>query len=141
VVYVPGAVPQGSGTANLKPLGIAGQAVHLALTSTSARAQSKPNTSVTLFDQGLVQVLEAAVTGLAPKQTYVLAFATRPDGTGTIEPLTRFTTNPAGSAVVNAIGPIRQVVRMQEGATRRYLVILRTGPDGAAAVPVQVQVP
>jgi YVTN family beta-propeller protein len=141
VVYVPGAVPQGPGTANLQPLGIAGQAVHLALTSASARTHPKPDTSVTLFDQGLVQVLEAAVTGLAPKQTYVLALATRPDGTGTIEPLTRFTTNPAGSAVVNAIGPIRQVVRMQQGAPRRYLVILGAGADAAAAAPVQVQVP
>ena len=140
VVYVAGAVPQGSGTANLQPLGIAGQAVHLALTSTSARGQSKPDTSVTLFDQGLVQVLEAAVTGLAPKQTYVLALATRPDGTGTIEPLTRFTTNPAGSAVVNAIGPIRQVVRMQEGVPRRYLVILRNESGRATGAPVQVQV-
>ncbi len=141
VVYVPGAVPEGSGTANLQPLGIAGQATHLALTSTSARTQSKPDTSVTLFDQGLVQVLEAAVTGLAPKQTYVLGLATRPDGTGAVEPLTRFTTNPVGSAVVNAIGPIRQVVRMQVGAARRYLVILRAGSDAVAAVPVQVQVP
>lgn len=140
VVYVAGAVPQGSGTANLQPLGIAGQAVHLALTSTSARGQSKPDTSVTLFDQGLVQVLEAAVTGLAPKQTYVLALATRPDGTGTIEPLTRFTTNPAGSAVVNAIGPIRQVVRMQQGVPRRYLVILRNESGRATGAPVQVQV-
>jgi YVTN family beta-propeller protein len=140
LVYVPGAVPQGPGTANLQPLGIAGQAVHLALASPSARGKWKPATSVTLFDQGLVQVLEAAATGLAPKQTYVLALATRPDGTGAIEPLTRFTTNPAGSAVVNAIGPIRQVVRMQEGATRRYLVILRAGPNASAAAPVQVQV-
>jgi YVTN family beta-propeller protein len=141
VVYVPGAVPQGSGMANLQPLGLAGEAVHLALTSPSTPAQSKPDTSVTLFDQGSVQVLEAAVTGLAPKQKFVLAFATRPDGTGTIEPLTQFTTNPAGSAVVNAIGPIRQVIQMQEGDARRYLVILRDGSDGAAAVPVQVQVP
>jgi len=139
VVYVPGAVPQGSGMANLQPLGLAGRAVHLALTSPSAPPHSKPDTSVTLFDQGHVQVLEAAVTGLEPKQTYVLALSTRPDGTGTIEPLTRFTTNPAGSAVVNAIGSIRQVVRMQEGAPRRYLVILRSGPGAAA--PVQVQVP
>jgi hypothetical protein len=71
----------------------------------------------------------------------VLAFATRPDGTGTIEPLTRLTTNPAGGAVINATGPIRQVVRMQVGAARRYLVILRAGSDAVAAVPVQVQVP
>lgn len=140
VVYVPGAVTEGSGTANLQPLGVAGQAAHLALTSISARARSKPDTTVTLYDQGQVQVLEAAVTGLAPRQAYMLAFSTRPDGRGTIEPLTRFTTNPAGSAVVNAIGPIRQVLRMQEGASQRYLVILHVGSSGAATTPVQVQV-
>lgn len=143
VVYVPGAVPQGAGTANLQPLGVAGQAAHLALTSVSAslRPQSKPDTTVALYDQGLVQVLEAAVTGLAPKQTYVLALATHADGTGTIEPLTRFTTNPSGSAVVNAIGPFRQVVLVQQDAPRRYLVILGTGANGATGEPVQIEVP
>ena len=30
---------------------------------------------MTLFDQGLVQVLEASVTGLEPKQPYVLALS------------------------------------------------------------------
>jgi hypothetical protein len=30
-------------------------------------------TSVSLFDQGLAQVLQAAVTGLEPKQPYVLS--------------------------------------------------------------------
>jgi len=141
VVYVPGAVPQGPGTANLQPLGVAGQVIHLALSSTSARVQSKPDTNVALFEQGPVQVLQAAVTDLAPKHTYVLAFATHPDGTGTIEPLRQFMTNPTGSAIVNAIGPIRQVIHMQPGAARRYLVILSTASDGVAAAPVQVQVP
>ena len=63
----PGAVPsKDRARQNLQPLGIAGQAVHLALSFCirSAR-QSKPDTNVTLFDQGLVQVLEAAVTGLS----------------------------------------------------------------------------
>ena len=32
-------------------------------------------TSVSLFDQGLIQVLQASVTGLEPKQQYVLALA------------------------------------------------------------------
>jgi hypothetical protein len=49
-----------------------------------------------------------------------------------------FTTNPAGSAVVNAIGPIRQVVRAQEPAQRRYLVIAAgTADKPGAAVQVQ----
>jgi hypothetical protein len=37
---------------------------------------------VTLFDQGLTQVIQAAVTGLVPKQSYVLALAEGADGSG-----------------------------------------------------------
>jgi YVTN family beta-propeller protein len=140
VVYVPGAVTQGDGTPNLQPLGVAGQAVHLALTSISSAA-AKPETSVSLFDQGLVQVLQAAVTGLEPKQNYVLALATRRNGTGTVQALRQFTTNPAGSAVVNTIGPIRQVVQTQSQAPRRYLVIFRADAGNATGAPVQIQTP
>ncbi len=63
------------------------------------------------------------MTGLAPKKPYVLALALRPDGSDALEPLAAFTTNPAGSAIVNAVGPIRQVVRPEETVQRRYLVI------------------
>ena len=100
----------------------------------------KPRTSVTLFDQGLVQVLEAAATGLGPKEPYVLALSTRSDGSGAIEALASFTTNPAGSAIVNAIGPIRQIVQGEADTPRRYLVIL-TGSTTALGKPVQIQVP
>ena len=34
-----------------------------------------------------------------------------PKGEGALEPLAAFMTNPAGSAIVNAVGPIRQIVR------------------------------
>jgi hypothetical protein len=34
-----------------------------------------------------------------------------------------FSTNPAGAAIVNAVGPIRQLVRDTTAAPRRYLVI------------------
>jgi YVTN family beta-propeller protein len=140
VVYVPGAVPEGAGTANLRPLGQSGDTVHLAMVPATGNIPATPPTSVALFDQGLVQVLQAAVTGLAPKRPYVLALAARPDGSGTIEPLARFTTNPAGSAIVNTIGPIRQVVHTQGARPRRYLVIL---PDtnGRLGPPEQVQAP
>jgi YVTN family beta-propeller protein len=139
LVYVPNAVAGGDGTQNLQPLGVAGQAARLFLApATGARPAGKPPTSVALFDQGLTQVLEAAVTGLAPRQPHVLALATRPDGSGSLEPLAAFTTNPAGSAVVNAVGPIRQVVRSAEPAQRRYLVIVPGTVDKLGA-PVQVQ--
>jgi hypothetical protein len=100
----------------------------------------KAPTSVTLFDQGLVQVLEAAVTGLEPGKPYVLALANEPTGGGALEPLQGFMTNPAGSAIVNAVGPIRQVVQGADEIPRRYLVIVPgTADDHGAAVQVQRQ--
>ena len=137
LTYVPDAVPSGDGTQNLIPLGLAGQAAHLTMAAT-ANATGKAPTSVTLFDQGLVQVLEAAVTGLTPKHPYVLALATQPDGGGTLQPLTTFMTNPAGAAIVNAIGPIRQIVQSNVSAERQYLVIL-SGTLDKPGTPVQVQ--
>jgi YVTN family beta-propeller protein len=124
--YVPNAVPEGDGTTGLQPLGVAGQTTHLSLGALHAKADhddAKAATSVSLFDQGLIQILQASVTGLAPKQPYVLALANAPDGEGPLEPLSAFLTNPAGAAIVNAAGPIRQIVRGEDKLQRRYLVI------------------
>src|ERR1700739_4460070 len=71
LTYVPDAVPSGLGTQNLQSLGVAGQVGHLALAASAAETSHAP-TSVSLFDQGLIQVLEAAVSGLQPKQPYCL---------------------------------------------------------------------
>jgi len=141
VVYVPNAVPEGPGTAGLKPLGLAGQSAQLLLLSPGRKgvaAEEKAPTSVSLSDQGLVQVLEAAVTGLVPGQPYVLALSGEPSGAGVLQPLQAFKTNPAGSAIVNAIGPIRQVVRGEDKTQLRYLVIV-PGTVGNLGAPVQVQ--
>jgi YVTN family beta-propeller protein len=138
LTYVPDAVPSGPGTQNLQSLGVAGQVAHLSLAASAAEASNAP-TSVSLFDQGLIQVLEAAVSGLQPKQPYVLALAENPDGTGSLQPLQSFMTNPAGAAIVNAIGPIRQLVETDVKAQRHYLVIVpATGTT--LGTPVQVQV-
>lgn len=139
VVYVPAAVPSGSGTQGLEPLGLAGMATHFTMQSVGTGAQRSP-TSVSLFDQGSLQVLQAAVTGLEPKKPYVLALSTRPTGNGTLETLAAFMTNPAGAAIVNAIGPIRQSVLGENGARRRYLVIVPGVPSNLGA-PVQIQSP
>jgi len=56
-----------------------------------------------------------------------------------VQPLQAFKTNPAGAAVVNAIGPIRQVVRGEDKTPRRYLVIV-PGTVEKLGAPVQVQV-
>src|ERR1700740_2756731 len=133
-------VPEGLGTSNLQPLGIAGQSAQLWLAPPGDKKEANAPTSVSLSDQGLVQMLEAAVSGLEPGKPYLLALTTEPSGTGGLEPLQSFMTNPAGAAIVNAIGPIRQVVRGEDRIPRRYLVILPGTPDNhGAAVQVQME--
>jgi hypothetical protein len=97
----------------------------------------KVKTTVTLFDQAITQIVQAAVTGLVAKQPYVLALA-EPGGAGTLEPLARFTANPAGAAIVAAVGPIRQVVQPELPSSRRVLVIAPV-KDGKIAAPIQMQ--
>jgi hypothetical protein len=155
LVYVPDAVPapssehnaamttmevapEGLGTSNLKPLGLAGQSTQLMLAPPGAKKDEKATTSVSLSDQGLVQVFQAAVTGLEPGKPYLIALSSEPSGNGALEPLQGFMTNPAGAAIVNAIGPIRQLVRGEEKTPRRYLVIVPGTPDNHGAA-VQVQ--
>lgn len=113
---------------SLAQLGIAGNTFSLSLSDSSGE-----RTHVTLFDQGLVQVLQAAVTGLEPKKAYFLALADSPSG-GNLQPLAKFMSNPAGAAIVNASGPIRQLVDTPTSATRRYLVIT----DEAGGAPGKV---
>ena len=154
VVYVPNAIPvtsengnaamttmpavvERAGTENLHPLGVAGLSTQLWLAPTGQKADKAP-TSVSLSDQGLVQVLEASVTGLEPGKPYVLALSNEASGAGVLQPLQGFTTNPVGSAIVNAIGPIRQIVRGEDKAQRRYLVIA-PGTVGSLGNAVQVQ--
>jgi hypothetical protein len=97
IAYVTHAVPVG-GMQNLQPLGIAGEAAHFTLAA-AGKDGGKAPTSVSLFDQGLSQVLQASVTGLAPTQPYVLALSVEPNGNGPLEPLAAFMTIPAGSAI------------------------------------------
>ncbi|KJC41662.1 YncE family protein [Bradyrhizobium sp. LTSP857] len=131
IAYVPGAASNPDDRQNLQALGVAGQVAHLALASKDSPKDRNAPTSVSLFDQGLIQVLQASVTGLQPKQKYVLALAEHSDGSGTLQPLAAFMTNPAGSAIVNAVGPIRQIVDQSAAAAKRYLVIA----SGDAAMP------
>jgi YVTN family beta-propeller protein len=141
LAYVSNAVPEGDGTQGLLPLGIAGQAAHLTLAAKSSVAAKgeggQAPTNVSLFDQGLIQILQASVTGLKPGVDYVLALAGDREGRGGLQPLAAFTTNPAGAAIVDAAGPIRQLVR-GETAERRFLIIV-PGPIGQVGAPVQVQ--
>ncbi|MFK4525349.1 YVTN family beta-propeller protein [Bradyrhizobium japonicum] len=131
IAYVPNAAPNPDDRQNLQALGVAGQVAHLTLASKDGAKDGMAPTSVSLFDQGLIQILQASVTGLQPKQKYVLALAEHGDGSGPLQPLAAFMTNPAGSAIVNVAGPIRQIVDQSAAEARRYLVIAA----GDAAMP------
>lgn len=138
MIYIPNAVREGEGMDNLSPLGDAGKAVHLTM---GAPGSQQAATTVVVNNQGLVDLLQAAVTGLEPKKAYLLALSSHPDGSGTLEPLARFMGNPAGAAIVNTVGPLRQAVGRDTppaGSERRYLVIAATSADGRQQV-VQVQ--
>jgi len=88
-------------------------------------------------------VLQAAVTGLEPRKPHVLGFTGRADGGGAFQPLAQFMTNPAGAAVVNAVGPIRQFVAPEGGGaatTERRWLAVATVIDGKPGPVLQVQV-
>ena len=74
----------------------------------SVKAGAQAPTSVTLFDQGLADVLEASVAGLQPMQPYFLALSDNADGSGELQPLEDFTTNAAGA-------PDRQPLSVRSG--------------------------
>lgn len=140
IAYVPGAAPNPDDRQNLQPLGVAGQVAHLSLAPKDRSKDGAAPTSVSLFDQGLIQILQASVTGLQPKQKYVIALSEQSDGSGPLQPLAAFTTNPAGSAIVNAAGPIRQIVDESAASGKRYLVIASgdaAGPGGAVQIEAQ----
>lgn len=138
IAYVPDAAPDPDDRQNLQPLGVAGQVAHLVLAPKGGAKDGNAPTSVSLFDQGLIQILQASVTGLQPKQKYVLALAEHGDGSGPLQPLAAFMTNPAGSAIVNAAGPIRQIVDQSAAAAKRYLVIA-AGEAAAPGEAVQIE--
>lgn len=143
VNYVSGAVADGDLPQGLEPLGIAGRVARVSLLDVGAGRPvvdgSRP-TTVALFDQGLIQVLEASVSGLRPMTQYQLALAEQPDGHGRVQALATFVTNAAGAAIVNAIGPIRQILQAESAGDRRYLVITHSLNAGEIEL-VQVQAP
>ena len=135
IAYVSNAVPTGPGTDNLQPLGTAGKALHLTMGPIGGKGTAS---SITLFDQGIIQVVQSAVTGLQPKKPYMLVLTANADGSGAVEPLANFMSNPAGAAIVNASGPIRQIVQGSTATPRRFLAVAEV-VNGAPGRIVQVQ--
>jgi YVTN family beta-propeller protein len=134
LVYVPGAVPNGDGTANLTPLGVAGQTLHIEMMP-PAGAGTNERATVAVNSLGVIDLMQIAVVGLQPGQEYELFLVdsqVKPDASRIA--LAKFTANPSGAAVAQAIGPLRTVVGAASGAAgkqfeQRYLVVTSTGGD------------
>jgi len=134
LVYVPGAVATGDGTANLTPLGVAGQTLHIDMRPPGG-AVTNARATVAVNSLGVIDLLQIAVAGLEPGQEYELFLVdslTKPDASRVA--LTKFTANPSGAAVAQAIGPLRTVVGTADSAAgkqpeQRYLVVTATGSD------------
>ena len=105
LVYVPNAVASDRGTANLKPLGLAEQALHLELTPPPG-AISAAHASVAINSLGPIDNLQIAVTGLGPGQKYkvMLVGGTEP------QELVTFSAGIGGAAIAQALGPLKRAV-------------------------------
>ncbi len=134
LVYVPEAVPAGGGMAGLMPLDEAGKAAHLTLTAPEG-GKSSAHATVSVNALGPADLLQIAVSGLKPEQTYKLWLVTsRTAPYGSKEELAVFKTNLAGAQIAQAIGPFRQVLSSEgqnttELARERFLLITRADSD------------
>jgi YVTN family beta-propeller protein len=138
--YVPNAVPEGAGLANLMPLGEAGKAVHVTLTAPEGSG-STGHATVSVNALGALDLLQIAVTGLQPGQAYQVWLVASPAAPyGEKQPLAQFTTNVSGAQIAQAVGPLRQVVRgdgAAAGDERRYLLVTKAN----STEPVLTQEP
>ena len=105
LVYVPGAVTSDAGNANLKPLGITDEALHLELVSPTG---SMAHASVSINSLGLIDNLQVAATGLVPGRTYKLILIGN-----TQEDLVVFTAGIGGVAIAQTLGPLKHVIGPQ----------------------------
>jgi YVTN family beta-propeller protein len=128
LVYVPNAVASDEGPANLKPLGLAEQALHLELTPPPGAA-SAAHASVSINSLGPIDNLQIAATGLEPGRKYRLMLV------GGTEPqeLVTFSAGIGGTAIAQALGPLKRAVARSQIEQAMKLEV-RTEKDGGAIV-------
>src|SRR5450755_4318376 len=136
LVYVPNAVPNGDGTANLMPLGEAGNTTRLHL---EAAGSSLPDAqaSAAVNSLGLLDLVQIAAEGLTPKSQYQVYLAESNGAPlGKLEALAVLKTNPDGAGIVQAIGPLKTLAHADQGGSAgpaaRYLIV--TDIDDASQV-------
>jgi len=126
LVYVPDAVPTGSGMANLDVLGEAGNTSTLRLEGVGSAA-SLAQASVAVNSLGLMDLVQIAAVGLTPNTQYrvFLSESNRPPFKNP-QPLAVLRTNADGAGIVQALGPLKALVAPGAGPvvpSRRFLIV------------------
>jgi YVTN family beta-propeller protein len=126
LVYVPNAVPNGAGTENLTPLGVAANTAQLHLKAGGA-ALADAQGSVAVNSLGLLDLVQIAAKGLAPQTPYQVYLAeSNHEPFGQLEPLAVLKTNPDGAGIVQAIGPLKVLARSDASSSatsQRFLIV------------------
>jgi YVTN family beta-propeller protein len=125
LVYVPNAVPNGSGTENLMPLGTAANTARLHLEA-SGTAPPGAQASVAVNSLGLLDLIQIAAKGLSPQTQYQVYVAESNEAPfGKLEPLAVLKTNPDGAGIVQAIGPLKVLAGndSNSSAPQRFLIV------------------
>ena len=130
LVYVPGAVPNGAGMDNLVPLGEAGNTARLHLEA-GGTVLPDAQASVAVNSLGLLDLVQIAAAGLAPKAQYRVYLAGSNHAPfGKLEALAILKTNPDGAGIVQAIGPLKTLAPRDSGGAvvrfERFLIVTDT---------------
>ena len=125
LVYVPNAVPNGPGTENLMPLGVAANTARLHLEA-GGTALPDAQASVAVNSLGLLDLVQIAARGLSPRTQYQVYLAeSNQSPFGRLEPLAVLKTNPDGAGIVQAIGPLKELTGNDPNspAPQRFLIV------------------
>jgi YVTN family beta-propeller protein len=125
LVYVPNAVPNGPGTENLMPLGVAANTARLHLEA-GGTALPDAQASVAVNSLGLLDLIQIAARGLSPRMQYQVYLAESNRAPfGKLELLAVLKTNPDGAGIVQAIGPLKFVGGKDPNSStpQRFLVV------------------
>ena len=125
LVYVPNAVANGPGVENLMPLGTAANTARLQL-EPGGTAMSDAQASVAVNSLGLLDLVQIAAKGLSPRTTYQVYLAeSNKSPFGKLEPLAILKTNPDGAGIVQAIGPLKELIGNDPNspAPQRFLIV------------------
>jgi YVTN family beta-propeller protein len=135
LVYVPNAVPNGAEAENLVPLGEAGNTARLALESTGS-SMPDAQATVAVNSLGLLDLIQIAAKGLAPKTQYQVCLAESAQAPfGKLEPLAVLKTNPDGAGIAQAIGPLKTLAaEAPAGALSRRFLIVTSLKDSSQVV-------